>query len=168
MLAVVVVLVASAYALPRQVTITRTVQIDAPPSAVFPYANSLQKVSAWSPWMQLDPAMTQNFDGPDAGEGNTMTWASENPQLGSGSQEIVVSDPDNKVVTALDFGSMGSWEATFDLVLDGAATTLTWTMTSDMGNNPVGRWMGLIMDRLVGPDFESGMANLKRLVESGT
>jgi hypothetical protein len=34
-----------------------------------------------------------------------------------------------------------------------------------MGGNPVNRYFGVMMDRLVGPDFEAGLANLKALAE---
>src|SRR5690606_16939708 len=43
---------------------------------------------------------------------------------------------------------------------------VTWSMQADMGNNPIGRWMGLMMDSIVGADYETGLASLKKLVES--
>jgi len=39
-------------------------------------------------------------------------------------------------------------------------------MEGDLGHSPVNRWFGLFMDKLVGPDFDAGLANLKRLSES--
>jgi hypothetical protein len=48
----------------------------------------------------------------------------------------------------------------------GGATRVTMAMEGDLGHSPVNRWFGVFMDRLVGPDFEAGLANLKRLGES--
>ena len=105
------------------------------------------------------------FSGPDEGVGAGMAWNSENPQVGTGSQEIVVSVPDERVETALDFGPMGTAKAAFLLEAAGGATRVTWDLEADMGNDPMGRWMGLMMDRWVGADYEQGLTNLKTLVE---
>ena len=154
-----------AYVLPRHVSVSRSAVIDAPPAVVFPYLNSMQKFSEWSPWQELDPEMEQSFGGPESGVGNRMEWASANRNVGSGSQEITLSEPDNRVETALDFGDMGTAMASFDLVPEGDGTEVTWGLEADMGNNPVGRWMGLMMDRWVGADYEKGLERLTGLVE---
>jgi hypothetical protein len=62
-----VVLAAVAFLLPREVVVTRFAVINAPPSAVFPWVNSLQKTAEWSPWMGLDPDIQVTFEGPEAG-----------------------------------------------------------------------------------------------------
>ena len=61
-------------------------------------------------------------------------------------------------------GDLAAIREIFDRV-DGKATRVTWTMNGDMGGNPVYRWMGLFMDKMVGPDFDAGLANLKALAE---
>ena len=96
-----------------------------------------------------------------------MRWVSDQRDVGTGSQEIVVSEPDSRVETALDFGEMGTATAFFDLAPGGGGSRVTWGFTTDTGFNPVGRWMGLMMDRWVGADYETGLANLKTLVEGG-
>lgn len=103
--------------------------------------------------------------GPEAGVGNTLNWTSEHPQVGTGSQEIVESVPEQTVKTALDFGPMGSASASFDLTPEGDQTQVTWGFESDLGMNPMSRWMGLMMDKWVGGDYERGLTNLKALVE---
>ena len=164
-LAVVVVAAAGAYLLPREVTISRQAVIAAPPGEVFPWVNSLQKTTEWSPWIGLDPNLNVTFEGPAEGVGNTMIWTSEDPEVGSGRQEITVSVPGERVNSKLDFGDMGTATATVVLVPEGAGTNVTWGLVADMGNNPVGRWMGLMMDRWVGADYEKGLATLKSVVE---
>lgn len=163
----VAVLVLVAYLLPREVTVTRSITIDAPPSAVFPHVNSLQRFAEWSPWGDIDPDMVQTFSGPAEGVGNRMEWTSEDDRVGSGSQEITLSLPDERVETALDFGDMGLGAAWQEIRPVDGASEVTWGLVADMGLNPIGRWMGLMMDRLVGADYERGLERLKAVVEAG-
>jgi uncharacterized protein YndB with AHSA1/START domain len=167
LVALIVLLAAGAYLLPRHVVVERTTTIAAPPEAIFPHLNSLEKTAAWSPWLARDPATKVTYDGPAEGTGSKMSWTSE--ELGDGTQEITASAANERVDTALDFGDMGQASAWFVLAPDVAAgsTVVTWGMDADMGNNPIGRWMGLMMDRWVGADYDAGLANLKTLVEGG-
>jgi uncharacterized protein YndB with AHSA1/START domain len=167
LLAVVALLVGASYLLPRQVTVARSITIDAPPGEVFPYVNSLQRFAEWSPWADYDPDMQQRFSGPAEGVGNRMEWASEDQRVGAGSQAITLSEPDSRVETALDFGGMGTATAALTLQPVDAGTEVTWGLVADMGNSPVGRYMGLMMDRWVGADYERGLARLKAVVEDG-
>jgi len=164
-IAVLAVLVGTAYLLPREVTVARTVTIDADPGAIFPYINSLKATQQWSPWLERDPNVALTYTGPDAGVGASMVWSSDNPQVGEGSQKITTSVADERVETALDFGAMGTATAMFLLDAQGGATDVTWTLVTDMGNSPIRRWMGVMMDRWVGQDYENGLANLKYVVE---
>ena len=159
------VFIAGGFLLPQTVTVARSVEINKPASDIFPYVNSLKATQDWSPWLERDPDVKLEYDGPDVGVGAKMAWASENRNVGNGSQEILVSDPDKLVETALDFGEMGTAKARFILEGAGDVTKVTWNLEADMGTNPVGRWMGLTLDRLVGGDYEKGLANLKSLVE---
>ncbi len=164
---IVLVLVAVAYVLPRNVTVERTASIDAPAEEIFPHLNSLQKSEAWSPWLDRDPAVQLTYDGPEMGVGNKLTWASEHPQVGNGTSEIVESVENESVKMALDFGPMGTADAWLTLAAAGEATDVTWGFTTDLGMNPMARWMGLMMDRWVGADYEDGLGKLKTLVEGG-
>lgn len=166
LLVLVLILTAGAFLLPRRVPVARSIAIDAPPAEIFPHVNSMQAFSEWSPWGDLDPELVQTFSGPDAGVGNRMEWTSDDPAVGSGSQTISVSLPDERVETELDFGAMGMATAWFVLEPEGDATEVTWGLLADMGNNPVGRYMGLMMDRWVGADYERGLAKLKASVEA--
>lgn len=160
-------LAAIAYLLPREIEVSRTATIAAPPDAIFPHVNSMQATEAWSPWLGRDPETKLVYSGPEEGVGNKMEWSSEHPQVGSGSQTIVESVPDERVVTALDFGPMGKADAFFDLEPAAGGTDVTWAFRTDLGMNPVSRWMGLMMDGWVGGDFETGLARLKALAEGG-
>ncbi|HEU0221086.1 MAG TPA: SRPBCC family protein [Paracoccaceae bacterium] len=150
--------------LPRDVIVERRIVIAAPAEAVFPQVNSLQRFAAWSPWTLYDPAMKQSFSGPEAGIGSRMSWESE--EIGSGSQEIVASVPNERVEMALDFGGSGQAEAWFELAAAGSGTEVTWGFHSDLGYNPVARYMGLMFPEWIGADFDRGLAALKNATEA--
>ena len=161
----VIALVAIAYLLPREITVTRSITISASSETIFPHVNSLQAGAKWSPWLDRDPDVVLNYEGPESGVGNKLAWASDHPQVGNGVQEITLSTENQRVENALDFGDMGTALAWFDLAENNGETTVTWGLKTDMGNNPIGRYMGLMMDRWVGADYEAGLTNLKALVE---
>ncbi len=161
----IVIAAAAAYLLPRNVVVEREIVIDAPPEDVFGHVNSLQAFSEWSPWGDRDPDMEVTYTGPETGVGNTMEWSSDDPRVGSGRQEIVEVVENERVRTTLAFDGMGTAEAWWNLEPEGGGTRVTWGLDSDMGNNPVGRWMGLTLDRFVGADYERGLERLRERVE---
>ncbi len=165
LIVLVLALVGISYLLPGKAEVSRSITIDAPPEAIFPYVNSMQETEQWSPWLHRDPETQLSYSGPASGVGNTLNWASDHPQVGTGSQEIVESVENQSVQTALDFGPMGTATASFTLQPEGGQTQVTWGFTSDLGLNPMTRWMGLMMDGWVGEDYERGLTNLKALVE---
>lgn len=152
--------------LPRNVIVEREVVINAPPEAVYPHISSLQAFSEWSPWGDLDPEMQVTYSGSDTGVGNVMEWTSDHPNVGTGRQEIVETVENRSVRTALDFGDMGTAQAWWQLEPEGTGTRVVWGLDADMGSGPIGRWFGLMMDGLVGADYERGLARLQDIVES--
>lgn len=165
---VAILLVVVAFLLPRHVTVARSIEIDAPPAVIYPLVADLRRSNEWSPWLELDPDVEITFTGPAEGVGQTMSWNSDNPNVGSGAQSITMLEPDRKVETALDFGDEGTATAYFDLEPQGSATKVTWGFNMDLGFNPVARYFGLMFDRWIGADYEKGLARLKAVAESGT
>ena len=163
---IIVLLVAIAYVLPREVSTERTVVIEAPAAEIFPHINSLKANEAWSPWLHRDPNAVLVYEGPEAGVGSKLTWASDNRNVGNGSNIITASEPDRRVDTAMDFGDMGTAVAWITLDPASEGTEVTWGFSTDMGMNPVSRWMGLMMDNWVGADYQDGLNRLKALVEA--
>jgi effector-binding domain-containing protein len=167
LLSLVVLLVVAAvvgWLLPRQVRVERSVVINRPASMIFAAVNSFQLFPKWSPWQDLDPKMQQTAEGPRDGVGAKLVW-SGNEKVGSGTQLITDSTPDRAVASDLDFGD-GVAKSLLTLTPDGPATRVTWTLGVDMGVNPIGHYLGLAMDRMIGPDFARGLGNLKTLLES--
>ena len=163
--ALVGVLVAVGFVLPRQVHVERSVSIGRPPADVFPLANSLKRFNEWSPWKDIDPTAQITFSGPDSGVGSSMHWAG-NRQIGTGTDTIIASDTDRQVRLELDFGPQGKATSAIQFAPASDGTTVTWTLDMDVGASPVGRYAGLFMDRIIGPDYERGLARLKALAEA--
>ncbi len=159
---IIVLLLLISLVLPSKVHVERSLVINAPASKIFNEVNSLQKWSAWDPWQKMDPAMTNEFSGPESGVGNKNTWKSE--KVGDGSQVITESVPNEKIESELDFGHSKA-KGSFTFVPEGSGTKVVWAMDSETGMNPMARYMGLMMDGMVGGEFEKGLNNLKAHVE---
>lgn len=152
--------------LPRNVVVSRSVIIDAPAAIIWPYVSDLRRANDWSAWAKLDPDGTRYvYEGPETGVGQTLSWSSEHPNVGTGTQRVVAIDPGRSVETSLDFGDMGTADANLTLTPNNGSTEVTWGFRTDLGMNPITRWFGLFFDRWVGNDYEAGLANLKTLAE---
>jgi hypothetical protein len=150
--------------LPRNAHIERSLTVARPASLIFATVNSFQLFPAWSPWQSLDPNMHQTTSGAREGVGAKLVW-SGNDKVGSGTQLITASTPDRSVASDIDFGKMGAAKSMIILVPQGSATRVTWTLDIDLGGGPIGRYFGLMMDRMIGKDYEKGLSRLKTLVE---
>ncbi len=165
-LAIAVLIVAIAYLLPRQVHVERSIGIDSPRATVFTLVNSFKRFNEWSPWNSLDPNARYSYQGPAFGVGAKMTWEGDPKTMGSGSQEIIESKPLELVRTRLNFGAQGDATGQFALSQRGSSTEVTWEFDTDVGMNPVARYFGLLFDRMIGADYQKGLASLKTLAES--
>lgn len=151
---------------PEDFLVTRSATMAAPPARVFSEVNSFHQWQAWSPWAKLDPNAKTFYEGPEAGVGAQFTW-SGNSDVGEGMQTIVESKPDERIQIRLDFKR--PMEATNDTEFlfkpEGDKTVVTWNMSGK--NNFVGKafCMFMNMDKMIGMDFEKGLASLKAIVE---
>ncbi len=147
--------------LPSSVHVERSAVFNTTPEKIWPHVSNFKSWEAWSPWFAKDPDASFTYSGDAGTVGHTSTWSSEQKEVGSGSQKIVEITPNERMVTALDFGAQGTATATFALVPDGGTTRVTWSLDSDFGKNFIGRYFGLMMDKMVGSDYEAGLAKLK-------
>jgi hypothetical protein len=152
---------------PANYRVERSAVIGATPEGVFPHLNDLHKWQAWSPWAKRDPATRYTYDGPPAGVGAAFTWAG-NAEVGEGKMAIIESRPNELVRYQLDFikPMQGSAEAEIALKPEGAGSRVTWAMIGK--NNFLSKAFCLFvnMDKMVGGDFEAGLANLRGVVEA--
>lgn len=153
---------------PSEFRVTRSAAIAAPPSAVFGQVNDLHCWEAWSPWAKLDPAMKQTYDGPAAGVGAVYAWAG-NRNVGEGRMRITESLPSELIRFKLEFLKpfKGDCDTLFTFQPQDGGMQVTWTMSGR--NHFLAKAMGLFMDcdKMVGGQFETGLANLKSLAEAG-
>ena len=166
LLALIVLLGLIGLFLPSAAHVERSVSIAAPPAAVYEIVNDLRRFNEWSPWFEKDPNARYTFSGPQSGVGSRLQWSSTDSSVGTGSQEIIESIPDQRVRTRLDFGPQGGGESVLVLVSDGPGTKLTWGFDTQFGNNILARYFGLAMDSIVGAEYQSGLGKLKALAES--
>lgn len=145
-------------------SISRTTTVNAAPEKIYALLADPRRWKAWSAWNQRDPAMAIEYSGPASGAGAVWAWKSKSQ--GDGRMTFTTAEPPKRLGYELyfpDFGTTSTGD--FRLEPNGGATQVTWTMNGDMGANPAYRWMGLFMDKLVGPDFDAGLARLKSLAE---
>ena len=162
--ALVVIFVGGGYLLPSEVSLQRQTVINAPPEKVFALVSGYKRFNEWSPWAELDPKAIYTFEGPESGVGAKMSWASNDPNVGAGSQTITEDVPNSRVTIDLDFGAMGKSQSYWDLKPEGAGTSATWGFKMQL-DGIMDRWFGLLMERFIGPDYEKGLAKLKALAE---
>jgi hypothetical protein len=166
-LAVIVIVFVVVVALqPSEFRVARTATISAPAPAVFAQVNDFHNWTAWSPWAKLDPAMKQTYEGAPAGTGAVSTWAG-NKDVGEGRMTIIESRPSELIRIKLEFfkpfAATNTAEFTFKAV--GDQTAVRWSMAGE--KNFMAKAFGLFMnmDKMIGDDFEKGLANLKSVVE---
>lgn len=153
------------FALSGEFRAVRSTQIQAPPDKVYALIADPREWKRWSVWNWRDPAMAITYSGPPSGAGAVWEWKSKTE--GDGRMTFTAAEPGKRLAFELYFPDFGTTSAgVLDLAPSGSGTQVTWTMNGNMGRNPLYRWMALFMDRVVGPDFEAGLANLKALAET--
>lgn len=152
---------------PANFRVTRSTIISAPPAVVFAQVNDFHKWDAWSPWAKLDPAMKQTHEGAPAGVGAIYSWAG-NKKVGEGRMTITESRTNELIGIKLEFlkpfAAVNTTEFTFTPV--GNQTTVNWSMTGTNNFMAKAFCMFMNMDKMVGGDFEKGLADLKSVAEA--
>jgi len=152
---------------PSDYRVTRSLAINAPPAAVFPHVNELKKWEAWNPWGKIDPNMKLTYDGPPADVGASYSWVG-NSEVGEGKSTITESKPNESVRFKLEFFKpmAGVCDTVFTFKPQGNQTEVTWDMSGR--NNFIGKafCMFMNMDKMIGGQFEKGLADMKTAVET--
>jgi len=134
---------------------------------VFNQVNDFHKWQAWSPWAKLDPAAKNSFEGPAAGTGSAFAW-SGNSKIGEGRMAITESHTNDLVRIKLDFvkpfPSTANTEFTFKP--DANQTLVTWSMAGHKNFISKAFCLFMNMDKMVGGDFERGLANLRSITQN--
>ena len=164
-IAIAVVLILAATK-PDTLRVQRSVRIKAPPEGIFPLISDFHQWRNWSPYEQKDPAMKRTYGGAERGKGAVYAWEGDK-NVGSGRMEILEASPPQKVAIKLDFFTPfeGHNTAEFTMLPQGVGTHVTWLMHGPA--NFMSRLIQVFMnlDNMIGKDFETGLANLKKLTE---
>jgi hypothetical protein len=160
-----IVLVAAA-ARPDTFRVERTASIKAPPGKLHGLINDMKLFNTWNPYNLKDPNIKGEYQGPQAGPG-AVYWFEGNKDVGKGSIAIVDASP-TRVTMKLDMLEPFEGHNTVEFIIAprGALTDVTWSMH---GPSPyIGKLMGMVfnMDKMIGRDFEAGLANLKAKAET--
>jgi polyketide cyclase/dehydrase/lipid transport protein len=166
-LAVLALLLIAVAARPTHYKVARSAVVLAPASAVYAQVAEFRRWEKWSPWEKLDPAMQKVYSGTDAAPGATYAWKG-NDKVGEGRMTLLDARPGESVAIRLEFVKpFASVCATgFRFSPREAGTDVTWTMEGD--NDFLGKAFSLFldMDKMIGGDFERGLASLKALAEA--
>lgn len=162
---VIVIILAIAAMKPDTFSVRRSIAIKAPPGKIVNLIADFHQWSAWSPWEKLDPNMQRTFGGPANGVGSTYDWKG-NKDVGIGHMEVLTASM-ARIDIKLDFiEPFPSHNKTvFTLLPQGETTTVNWEMTGPM-TFPVKVMTTFVsMDKMVGKDFEKGLAQMKAAAE---
>jgi uncharacterized protein YndB with AHSA1/START domain len=146
---------------PSEFRIARARTLAAPPAVVHAYLNDLRRWREWSPWEKKDPAMKRELSAVSAGPGATYAWAG-NSNVGEGRMTITDSRAPERVELRLEFAKpmQATNTVRFDLAAHGTGTHVVWTMSGHQGFVAKAFTLFMDMDRMVGSDFEQGLAGL--------
>ncbi|MTI40729.1 SRPBCC family protein [Fulvivirga lutimaris] len=152
---------------PKEGQTERTIVIERNPEVIYPEVSTMKRFNEWSPWFTIDPETKYTYEGPESGVGAKMSWESDHPDVGAGSQWIIEAKENERVTLQLDFGFKGGFYA--DMILEPVenGTKVTWTYRYE-DLDLMGAFFASVMDSegMVGDSYETGLRQLKEYVES--
>lgn len=160
-----IVMLGIGFFLPAHVDVQRSLLIHATPGQIHPFVENLKRWNDWMPWnKEMDSTIVYSYAGSDKGEGAQMSWQAK--KMGVGTLVILKSEPKAGIWYSIDFnqGKMFS-QGTIAYEPVAKGTKVIWTGSMNLGNNPIYRYLGLLMDAILRADFNQGLAKLKQVVE---
>lgn len=166
LIGLIVALLLIGFVLPGNVEVSKSISINAPADYVFGEINNLEKNPNWSYWNNLyKDDMKVVYGDIRSGVGAFSSWEGE--EAGKGSMTVTESTPNKSITIELDFMEMGTAQSWYTFEPEGEGTKLTTGFSSDMGMNPLMRWMGMIM---IKPEmhkaFDYNLSKLKEIAEA--
>jgi len=157
--AIIAAVALAALLLPRKVVVTRQAHVDLRPEDVIARVASTEGFQTFNPYRTTDPDLQITPFGPAAGVGSGFCFEGKEGKVTQAVTEVTAT----RVTHLIDLGAMGKPVQTIEAKADGTGSLVTWTVTSDMGFNPVFRIFGLFMDRMLGKTYELGLKNIAAL-----
>jgi uncharacterized protein YndB with AHSA1/START domain len=166
LLGLVIIILAIAMMLPNEYAVSRTITVNAPADKIYALVVDPKEWKKWSVWNQRDPAMQMSYSGPATGAGAGWDWQSKSQ--GNGGMKFTSTVENKKIDYELHFEGMGKPSSGAMLFEAQAGTTkITWSMHGTSEGNLMMKLFAPFMDKMVGPDFQAGLDNLKKLAEQG-
>lgn len=159
-----------AFLLPKEFVVTRNIEINAPVEVVYEQANTLSNWANWSAWHEMDPDADHVYSSPDYGVGASYSWNGDPKKIAQGELTIIEIEENKSMRTNIVFFNEGEetgrGNGQWVFSEKNGKTHISWSFMGDMGYNPLARWMGLLMDGMLGPQLETGLSNMKIFLES--
>ena len=151
---------------PDTFRVSRSLTIQASPEKLFPMINEMMAFNQWNPYQKKDPNIKGTYSGPAAGPGATYQFEG-NKEAGKGSIAITGATANTQVAMALKMTEPVeiSNALAFTIQSDGPASRVTWAMEGPLPYLFKMVHVFINMDKMVGSDFEAGLASLKALAE---
>lgn len=164
---VILLVIGIAFFLPQTWSVERSTVINATPEKIHVFVENLPKWQEWTDWTtESDPSIKYTYEGPETGVGATQRWTSD--RMGKGMLRITRSDPKKGIAYELFFNDEAI-PTIGEIRYEPAAsqTNVIWKDNGNLGGNPLNRYFGIVIEYMLGKQFESGLAKLKEKVESG-
>jgi hypothetical protein len=153
---------------PASYHVERSLTILAPAELLFEQVNDLHRFNTWNPFLKADPQVKLGYSGPESGLGSVNSWDG-NRDIGAGSATIIASTPGQLVRMRMDWKRPMEGVATVEFRFRPGpnGTVVTWAMDGE--NGFLGKLVSVFMniDKMCGPQFESGLAGLAKAVQAG-
>ncbi|MES2654153.1 MAG: SRPBCC family protein [Bacteroidota bacterium] len=163
---IIVILVVLSFLLPENWSVKRSIEVQSTPEKLYDLTVELKDWEKWSPWHGLDPNTKWVYSDNTYGEGAWYTWESKKRNVGNGKLTTVLAKPYEKSSFLLEFQGMKASTASFTFEpITANNVKVTWSLEGK--NKGLSKLMSLLMGAFVGKDFEKGLANIKRVAESG-
>jgi len=164
---IIVVLIVIVALQPKEYRVARSTTMSVPPLAAFAQVNDFHKWEAWNPWGKIDPAMKQTYEGAPAGTDAVYTWIG-NKEVGEGRMTIIESRPSDLIRIKMEFFKpfAGISTAEFTFKPESKQTAVTWSMSGDKNFMAKAIHLFMNMDKMIGGQFEKGLAEMKSIVEA--
>jgi len=153
--------------LPSSYRVERAIEINQPAEVIYPLVANLPNWPKWDPFTEQEPAAKSAFTGEAGTVGSKWDW--EGKVIGTGSLTIEEIVPNQSIRSKMVSVAPQPWAATDNWKFEptAAGTKVTWMIEGNLGY-PVERVFGLFMESMLGPTFEKGLANLKKVSEQQT
>lgn len=166
LIVIVLLLAIIGFFLPSHIKMERSILIKGNTENAYSLVSDYHQWTKWCPWNRMDPNWKLTWGDTLIGLGSSYSWESTNDKVGNGRMRMIECIPNEKVRSEMHF--MNEEKPAFsDMIFipEDSGFTAHWSMEFDCGINPFSRWMGLIMDKMMGPYFDEGLALLKAETE---